>query len=124
MADDPLSTTHSNSAPPAFSTTVYCITGIKTTVFGLEELPKDAKEVSCLWLLHPRLSNQERMAPLANQALAEWHSKSKERQGGRGLIAVSFDQRNHGTRLIESLSNESWRQGNKNHAQDMFGTYR
>ncbi|KAJ2985319.1 hypothetical protein NUW58_g5601 [Xylaria curta] len=39
----------------------------------------------------------------------------------RGLIAVAFDQRNHGSRLVSSVANDAWRQGNDTHAQDMFG---
>ena len=42
----------------------------------------------------------------------------------QGLIAVSFDQRNHGSRKIDELANQDWRSGNERHAQDMFSIYR
>ena len=45
-------------------------------------------------------------------------------QSPTGLIAVSFDQRNHGTRKVDNLANEAWRSGNESHAQDMFSIYR
>lgn len=32
-----------------------------------------------------------------------------------------IDQRNHGTREVYPLSNQSWKQDNPHHAQDMFG---
>lgn len=40
-----------------------------------------------------------------------------------GLIAVTFDARNHGSREIDRLSNEVWRAGNENHASDLFSVY-
>lgn len=42
----------------------------------------------------------------------------------RGLIAIAYDQRNHGTRLVDDRVNGSWREGNENHAVDMFGGIR
>lgn len=38
----------------------------------------------------------------------------------RGLIALAYDQRNHGTRLVSERANASWREGNPAHAVDMF----
>ena len=103
----------------------YTITGILVTVFGLEELSPQAEEVSCLWLLHPRLGTQERMTGLAVAAITAWNKKKAQLdETPRGLIAVSFDQRNHGTRLVDPQANESWREGNQRHAQDMFSIYR
>lgn len=39
----------------------------------------------------------------------------------RGLIALAYDQRNHGTRRVDDKANKSWRDGNAMHAVDMFG---
>ena len=103
-----------------------CIRDSLTTVYGLDELPKDAKTVSCLWLLHPRLSKQERMEPIAAAAINAWRARLRKQSGGaqqHGLIGVSFDQRNHGTRLVDKVSNEAWRAGNPRHAQDMFSCF-
>lgn len=60
------------------------------------------------------------MAPFAAQFIKSWNSKA---QSNKGLIAVSFDQRNHGSRLISPIANEAWRSGNEKHAQDMFSCY-
>ncbi|RKO85754.1 hypothetical protein BDK51DRAFT_12708, partial [Blyttiomyces helicus] len=40
---------------------------------------------------------------------------------GRRLLAVTFSQRNHGPRLVATDSNSSWKEGNPNHAIDMWG---
>lgn len=107
----------------------FSIAGIQTTVFGLDELPSGASEVACLWLLHPRLATQERMVPIATAVIKDWNKRIEEGRAGssrpaKGLIAVAFDQRNHGTRLIDPLCNEAWKQGNPRHAQDMFSVFR
>ena len=108
---------------------VLPISGILCAVYGLEELPPQAKEVSCLFALHARgvtMASMEHMAMMAvadwNQRLAEGRVEPSERN--KGLIAVCFDQRNHGSREIDRVCNEAWRNGNPNHAQDMWATFR
>jgi pimeloyl-ACP methyl ester carboxylesterase len=62
------------------------------------------------------------MAPIANQVISTWNART----GGnhpKGLIAVAFDQRNHGSRKVDELHNQAWREGNDTHAQDMFSCY-
>ncbi|KAF4222578.1 hypothetical protein CNMCM5878_003616 [Aspergillus fumigatiaffinis] len=113
------------SNPPSVSQKKYPIAGILTTVFGLDEIPSQASEIACLWLLHPRLATQERMTGFATSVIADWNQRIKDGRAGpiKGLIAVSFDQRNHGTRLVDPLANEAWREGNPRHAQDMFSIF-
>ncbi|KAL1627344.1 hypothetical protein SLS54_002268 [Diplodia seriata] len=124
---NPLEGTHNAAPPPRVSQKTFHIAGILTTVHGLEELPSPSQPVACLWLLNPRLQTQECMAPIAAQAITAWNKRlqSGTVEAGlrKGLIAVSFDQRNHGTRKVEALSNEAWRNGNPRHAQDMFSIY-
>ena len=103
------------------------IGGISTTVHGLDELPESLKNVACLWLLHPRLSDQQSMSSIANAMLTRWNGRLERKSikaATLGLIAVSFDQRNHGSRQVEPFANEAWRGGNPKHAQDMFSIYR
>lgn len=102
----------------------FHIAGILVTVYGLEELRKDIKDVACLWLLHPRLQKHSIMAPIAGAAIADWNKKLDSARSPKGLIAVSFDQRNHGTREVNKLANESWKAGNPTHAPDMFSIFR
>jgi hypothetical protein len=123
---NPLHDTHS-PADPAVSRKTFTIAGILTTVYGLDELSPTVEPVACLWLLHPRLQTQETMAPVAAQTIHAWNGRIRAGKAGKspkGLIAVSFDQRNHGSRLVDKLANEAWRQGNPRHAQDMFSCYR
>lgn len=108
--------------PASVSKRTFNIAGISVNVYGLEELGPSARNVSCIWLLHPRLQTQECMAPLATAILNSWNSRREKTTNG--LLAVTFDQRNHGSREIDSLSNEAWRSGNEQHAQDMFSIYR
>jgi hypothetical protein len=104
------------------------IAGLLTTVYGYDELDFRTKQCACIWLLHGRLQSQEYMKPLATSLIESWNKQcrdgptSEPRQ--RGLLAVSFDQRNHGSRLVDNEANKTWDEGNKAHAQDMFATYR
>lgn len=131
MADtnNPMSTAHNRHdyGHEHVSTKEYHIAGILVTVYGLEELP-NVKDVACLWLMHPRLQKHTIMAPVAAAAINAWNKKLEEspsaRSNAKGLIAVSFDQRNHGTRRVSKLANESWKQGNPTHAIDMFSIFR
>lgn len=119
---NPLEKTHSPSLYNKVSSESYVIAGIQTTVYGISELAKGISELAVLWLLHPRLQTQASMAALASESIQHWNSKPGSKS--KGLIAVSFDQRNHGSRQINALANEAWRQGNPRHAQDMFSSYR
>ena len=103
----------------------YTIAGILCDVFGLDDLPPDITTVSVLWLLHPRLSKKELMQPIAHLFISAWNDKLVHVKGSarQGLIAVAFDQRNHGSRLVDKLANQAWLQGNPRHAQDMFTVF-
>ncbi|KAI0206699.1 hypothetical protein F4808DRAFT_3618 [Astrocystis sublimbata] len=96
------------------------IAGLQVDIYGLSELATAATAVTCLWLHHPRLRRKEDMAYIANDMISAFNASSSSPT--RGLIAVAFDQRNHGSRLVSETANEAWRQGNTTHAQDMFGT--
>lgn len=117
------STANSIPHPPPISCVEHVVSGLKTRTFGLAELPSTCTEVAVLWLLHPRLQTLECMTPFAAQFLHAWNALSDDKKKGKGLIAVSFDQRNHGTRLVDPVANEAWRSGNERHAQDMFSCY-
>ena len=66
------------------------------------------------------------MEPLARSTIEAWNDYIVTRGGGGrpGLIVVSFDQRNHGSRITDPRSNEDWRSNNNTHALDMFGIIR
>lgn len=122
---NPLHGTHPSSNPTTSSQT-FTIAGILTTVHGLDELPPSTPSVACLWLLHPRLQTKATMAPLASQIITAWNQRIATNLAGKqppGLICVSFDQRNHGSRQVDQLHNQAWRDGNPRHAQDMFSCF-
>jgi len=99
----------------------YNIAGVLVTVYGLQEIPSDVAEVTCLWLLHGRGDTQDSMGLVAAGFLDTW---TRERQAGqKHLICICFDQRNHGSRMIDNRANVSWKQGNPSHGPDMFNTY-
>ncbi|KAI1744982.1 hypothetical protein F4680DRAFT_172070 [Xylaria scruposa] len=104
---------------PAVSKITLPIAGLQVDIYGLAELPATATSISCLWLHHPRLRRKEDMAYVADEVVSAFNASSSA--STRGLIAVAFDQRNHGSRLVSEVANEAWRQGNATHAQDMFG---
>ena len=103
------------------------IGGIPITVDGLEEVPPEATHVDMVWLLHGRGDRRQGMQNFAHPIVTSW--RRRERRAGRdskrlGLIAISFDQRNHGPRETEPMMSQGWTQGNERHAQDMAAIYR
>nr|POF01224.1 hypothetical protein CFP56_21172 [Quercus suber] len=97
------------------------IAGILLTIYGLDELPSPAPHVTCLWLLHGRGDTQDSMGFTAAGLIQAWNARRRLDQ--RSLICICFDQRNHGSRLIDNVANVSWKQGNPTHGPDMFSTY-
>ncbi|KAF2458624.1 hypothetical protein BDY21DRAFT_340816 [Lineolata rhizophorae] len=62
------------------------------------------------------------MAPLAARCVLGWNER--RRKGvDVGLVAVSFDMANHGSRLVDQKANLAWREGNERHAVDMWECY-
>ena len=121
--NNPMARAYPSTRPSSKHT--FPIAGILCNVYGLEQLPADVANVSCLWLLHPRLSKKEHMEPVAHAMISAWNDKLANMKSHRqGLIAVAFDQRNHGTRLADKQANQAWAQGNPRHAQDMYSVFR
>ena len=115
------------ASPTPLSKKTFVIAGILCTVYGLEELSQETKIVACLWLLNPRLQTQACMEPVAYSVVGDWNQRLQQKKDCSqfpGLIAVSFDQRNHGSREIDPIANQTWRSGNQRHAQDMFSIFR
>ncbi|TVY33547.1 hypothetical protein LOCC1_G008443 [Lachnellula occidentalis] len=111
-----------SATPPGVSLKTFHIAGILADVYGLDEVSPSCTSISCLWLLHPRLQTKQLMGTVASTCISDWNQRGP---GDRktGLIAVAFDQRNHGTREVKAIANEAWRSGNETHAQDMFSIY-
>jgi hypothetical protein len=109
------------STPPTVSLTTIPMTGLLVDIYGLAELAPSATSVSCLWLHHPRSRRKEDMADFARHVVSSFNCNSSATSSDKGLIALAFDQRNHGGRMVDDAANGAWREGNPRHAQDMFG---
>ncbi|EAQ90727.1 hypothetical protein CHGG_02662 [Chaetomium globosum CBS 148.51] len=109
--------------PPPISQRTLQISGLLVDVYGLSELSPATTHVSCLWLHHPRGRRKEDMADIAARCVGAWNGDDdgRKRARTRGLLALAYDQRNHGTRTVDEAANGSWREGNPMHALDMFG---
>lgn len=59
------------------------------------------------------------MQDIAKRTLHAWHQHSAA--AARGLIALSFDMPNHGSRMVSEVANQVWNMGNEQHAIDMIG---
>lgn len=116
---NPLEYPSTNVSDVSMQTIQMC--GLMVDVYGLAEVPPSATHISILWVHHPRLRSKSDMRPFACKTLSAWHNLSKESHPERGMIAAVWDQRNHGDRKVSELANETWRTGNKTHAQDMYG---
>jgi dienelactone hydrolase len=108
---------------PLVSRTTMPMAGFLVDVYGLHESLPD-KPVSCLWLLHPRGGNRDRMREIASRAVDAWFQHSKDHNASRSLIALSFDMPNHGSREINKVGNQDWQEGNENHGIDMVAMVR
>jgi hypothetical protein len=108
-------------SPDVSKRTIH-MSGMLVDVYGLDELAPAATRVSCLWLHHPRTRRKEDMADIATRCVSAWNGDSTRPAGSnRGLVALAFDQRNHGSRMAHQPANAAWNRGNPHHAQDMFG---
>ncbi|RPA96565.1 hypothetical protein L873DRAFT_1811182 [Choiromyces venosus 120613-1] len=102
---------------PPLDIKILNISGLPIKIYGLSSHPPSTP-LTCVHLLHPRLQTHEYMSGIARSILlapSPAHSQA--------LICTSFDSRNHGARITSPLANESWREGNKTHAEDMFSIY-
>ncbi|RDX43993.1 hypothetical protein OH76DRAFT_1487426 [Lentinus brumalis] len=128
------------------------VAGLSVNVFSLEEPGEDGdgdeeqqdgrqetkekkkKPVAVMFLLHGRMSKAEHMEYVAKAFLDEVHQRRKaaagaatpegEREEVMDLWIVTFDHRNHGSRIVDGQANSAWSDNpskrNDNHAIDMY----
>jgi pimeloyl-ACP methyl ester carboxylesterase len=121
--DSPIPSTHQAFADvKPISWKRYNIAGILTTIYGIQELSTNADRITILWLLHGRGDTQDSMSYTAAALLDAWKRK-RQNTSQPDCICITFDQRNHGSRMIENENNISWKQGNPSHGPDMFSVY-
>ncbi|ORX39252.1 Alpha/Beta hydrolase protein [Kockovaella imperatae] len=110
--------THLRLGHAEYSIKDLFLMGLQTKVFGLEEIKDSELPVAVVLVLHGRTDNQKGMADYTHGLLGEIERLSKGKQKERDIIAVTMDQRNHGTRLKEKIPNLSYDK-NPNHLIDM-----
>ncbi len=99
--------------------TKVCVSGLETHVYGLDEvLTSQVKSVDVVFVLHGRTQRWQDYEATALAILAK-DKVDVPLHMPRGLLVVSFDQRNHGHRQVSQLANQTWADGNDLHAQDM-----
>ena len=91
----------------SLSSKIIPVGGIRVFVFG--SILPESKKVG-LFLLHGRRESVDTIAEFA----------SKVASLTPNCLVFAIEQRNHGSREIESKANLSWRDGNANHAMDMW----
>ncbi|KAJ8328773.1 hypothetical protein QVD99_004520 [Batrachochytrium dendrobatidis] len=75
-------------------------------------------DVAVLFLLHGRKEPIKRYVEHAKTLVNAMTKQDNARS--LGLVVVLFEQRNHGSRLVSAVANESWSTGNPTHATDMW----
>ena len=99
--------------PGATMSTKVNVSGLETHVYGLDDVRKSNTHfVDVVFLLHGRTGKYQDLEPFALAILAKDKAAATP-DLQRGLIVVSFDQRNHGHRQISELGNFAWAEGNQ-----------
>uniref|UniRef100_A0A0L0P4G9 AB hydrolase-1 domain-containing protein n=1 Tax=Candidozyma auris TaxID=498019 RepID=A0A0L0P4G9_CANAR len=103
----------------------YFIGGIKVNAFNTECLApyiekcnktigNDHIKINVLYLLHQRGGDTSYTNAIAQHVIDKFTKASD-----LPLVAVTFDLRNHGSRVVDDDRNGDWASGNKTHAIDM-----
>ncbi|KAF7300644.1 hypothetical protein HMN09_00949900 [Mycena chlorophos] len=95
--------------------TTTVVAGLHVHTFTTDAFATSAKPVFALFLLHGRTQSYEAdyIKNLTEAILAKSQGKTKD------VLVIAFDQRNHGTRLVDSALNLDFAT-NPNHAIDMY----
>ncbi|KAI0749921.1 Alpha/Beta hydrolase protein [Daedaleopsis nitida] len=110
------------------------VAGITVNVFSLSTPDTESsataeganqKPVAILFLLHGRTSRADHVELVAKAILDEVYAKRKSEEGKaetHDLLVVTFDHRNHGSRLVDEKANMAWSDSRRNdrHAIDMY----
>ncbi|TFK86707.1 hypothetical protein K466DRAFT_549998 [Polyporus arcularius HHB13444] len=130
--------------PPPMKKQTLNVAGLSVNVFSLEEPGEDGdgdegkdgrqetkekkkKPVAVMFLLHGRMSKAEHMEYVAKAFLDEVHQRRKGAAEGEEVLdlwIVTFDHRNHGSRVVDGQANMAWSDDaskrNDKHAIDMY----
>ncbi|GAA6062521.1 hypothetical protein JCM10212_001571 [Sporobolomyces blumeae] len=109
--------------PPSPEPKTYTVGGLPVHVYGLERLGQGEgrrRDVAVLFLLHGRLGRASHplISTFANRLVAGPESSPPRQEGDLDLVVVTFDQRNHGHRVVDYERNLGWREGGKMRDQE------
>ena len=93
----------------------YLVGGIATHIYGLENV-HSTSSVDIVFLLHGRTRSWQDNVPWAHRII-ELNQLSASK---RPLLAIAFDARNHGDRMVDEGKNQAWKEGNATHGLDMY----
>ncbi|KAL2837566.1 Alpha/Beta hydrolase protein [Aspergillus pseudoustus] len=103
---------------PRSSKTAINIAGVLIYLYGIDELhPKQAQDTVVLFHIHGRTRDYHDGEDFAHQVLFETRRHDTL---SKGLVVATMDNRNHGTRAIDTVAVQDWKGGNPKHAQDML----
>ncbi|GAA5836059.1 hypothetical protein JCM5353_003497 [Sporobolomyces roseus] len=99
----------------------YTVGGLPLQVYGIDHLAPTslAKPLSVIFLLHGRLGSATH--PLISKFATTLLTPPigfKEQERQKDLIVVTFDQRNHGHRVVENEKNLGWKEGGRKRAKE------
>ncbi|KAF7289889.1 hypothetical protein MIND_01363600 [Mycena indigotica] len=96
--------------------TTIVVAGLHIQTYTTDDFGSSAKPVVALFLLHGRMGSSQdgHIQALASGLLAASRSTHN-----KDILVITFDQRNHGTRLVDKVYNLDF-ETNPNHAIDMF----
>ncbi|KAI0029763.1 Alpha/Beta hydrolase protein [Vararia minispora EC-137] len=103
----------------------YNVGGLRVNVFAKAGLRyASAEPVVVLIALHGRLGSADNMEATAHGMLQWAEEKRAAGAKQRDLVFVTFDQRNHGSRIVDPHANGAWSKDadehNERHAVDMY----
>ncbi|KAJ8488091.1 hypothetical protein ONZ51_g3788 [Trametes cubensis] len=104
---------------------IFVIAGITVNVYSQPKATKPGAPVAVMFLLHGRNGSALKMGEYVNGIFDEVHAHRKKYDGeAQDLYIATFDQRNHGKRLVDKKANQGWfddsEQNNDRHAIDMY----
>jgi len=99
------------------------VAGLNVEVYSANDIRASKLPIAVLFFLHGRGGSTASLERGANTIINLVEDKRKEySKASEELIVVTFDHRNHGTRLVSPLANNAWldEDRNHNHAIDMY----
>ncbi|CAK7224170.1 hypothetical protein SCUCBS95973_005429 [Sporothrix curviconia] len=109
-----------DSTPRSSKTTIN-IAGFHVHLYGVDELTAEQRnDTTVVFHVHGRTRTYADAEDLSHTVLSELRKQPTKQT--KGVVFATFDNRNHGTRAIDTISIADWRGGNPRHAQDMLST--